>query len=273
MVSKVAIVSMVLIVSIVWLSCLYIANADMYKTLGVSHNRAPLTCIFEPDPKYTHDQSKIMEASETAINNWEVALNEYSPSGYWELRTIAVPFELHDKKTPDDFRVCNILISFEYMNSETSALGFTHIDFSKSWHKYMHIVLYLNTYEDLNMPKITITFGESGSTIEVDASVKEFPIETIQNIISHEFGHALGAGHYQLTSPPISNKPWIDTSIMYYALDPSDTDLMIPKYVDVKMIELIYGSDGFGGQVPLKPPRINYYNIDDVDICSYKCNK
>jgi len=273
MVSKVAIVSMVLIVSIVWLSCLYIANADMYKTLGVSHNRAPLTCIFEPDPKYTHDQSKIMEASETAINNWEVALNEYSPSGYWELRTIAVPFELHDKKTPDDFRVCNILISFEYMNSETSALGFTHIDFSKSWHKYMHIVLYLNTYENLNMPKITITFGESGSTINVDASVKEFPIETIQNIISHEFGHALGAGHYQLTSPPISNKPWIDTSIMYYALDPSDTNLMIPKYVDVKMIELIYGSDGFGGQVPLKPPRINYYNIDDVDICSYKCNK
>ena len=273
MVSKVSIVATVLIVSIVWLSCLYIANGDVYKTLGVSHAGAPLTCIFEPNPKYTHDQSKIMEASETAVNNWEEALNKYSPNGYWELRTVGVPFELHDNKTPNDFRMCDILISFEYMNSETTALGFTHIDFSKSYHKYMHIVTYLNTYENLNMPKITITFGENESVIEVEASVKEFPIETIQNIISHEYGHALGAGHYQLTEAPLTKKPWIDISIMYYALDPSDTKLVIPKYVDVKMIELIYGSDGFGGQKPLKPPRVNYYSVDDVDICTYKCNK
>ena len=267
------IIIIVSIVLLVWCSWILIANADLYKTLGVNHNRAPLTCIFEPNPKYTHDQSKIMETTETAILNWETALNKYSPNGYWELRTVGVPFELHDDKTPDDFRMCNILISFEYMNSETSVLGFTHIDFSKSWHKFTHIILYLNTYENLNMPKITITFGESGSTIEVDASVKEFPIETIQNILTHEFGHALGAGHYVLTSPPVSKKPWIDTSVMYYALDPSDMELMIPTYVDAKMIELIYGEDGFGGKIPLKPPRINYYNTGDVDICSYKCNK
>ena len=127
------IIIIVSIVLLVWCSWILIASADLYKTLGVSHG-VPLTCVFEPDPRFTHDQSRIMNASETAIKNWESSLNKYNPNGYWELKTIGIPFELHDQKTPNDFRMCNILISFEYMNSKTSALGFTHIDFSKSYH-------------------------------------------------------------------------------------------------------------------------------------------
>ena len=96
------IVLIVSIVLLVWCSSLLIANADIYKTLGVSHG-VPLTCVFEPDPRFTHDQSRIMNASETAIKNWEASLNEYNPNGYWELRIVGIPFELHDGKKTSNF--------------------------------------------------------------------------------------------------------------------------------------------------------------------------
>ena len=104
-------------------------------------------------------------------------------------------------------------------------------------------------------------------------SINELSLSAVQNIITHEYGHALGLGHYNVTDYPIytDDKPWVEASVMYYALNPYDETLTFPQYVDVKMLEEIYSDDGFGGTPVTKIPKIGYYSPGDVNICTFRC--
>ena len=77
MVSKVSIVSMVLIVSIVCFSSLYTAHADEYSVLGIRHADNPVVCIFEPDPLYSDKGKEIIQASYNSIDLWNTGIEEY----------------------------------------------------------------------------------------------------------------------------------------------------------------------------------------------------
>ena len=269
---KLTIVATVTIVSIVWLSCLYTAYADEYKTLGIQHKGIPLTWIFEPHPVITEQSDEIIQAAEVAVKNWNTTLNTHSPNGVWSLPTTVIPIESHHLKDPYEFPQCNILISFEYAHAEKS-LGYTGISFHKSIHKFTHAVIFLNAFEIDS--KVNIILGNGGD-VEIKRKIvlNELSTPVIQNIITHEFGHGLGLGHYKITDYPIytADKPWVEASIMYYALNPYDDTLAFPQYVDVKMLEEIYSDDGFGGTPVTKIPKIGYYSPGDVNICTFKCN-
>ena len=266
-------VLMVCFVLLVCISMIAFANADSYKSLGIKHQKIPLTCIFEPHPAITDKQDEIIQVAELAVDNWESALMTHSPNGNWSLYTTVVPIELHHLKSPYDFPECSILISFEYASTEDH-LGYTGINFHKSSHKFTHAVVFLNSFEAT--PKIQITFGDSGGTTEIEEKIiiEELAIPVVQNIITHEFGHALGLGHYQITDYPIytDDKPWIEASVMYYALNAHDETIMKPKYVDIKMLEKIYYTDGFGGTSITKIPRTGYYHAGDDEICTFRCS-
>jgi hypothetical protein len=243
---------------------------DQFKTLGIKHQSIPLTCIFEPHPAITDKRDEIIQAAENAVQLWEDKLLEYSPNGNWPLYTTVVPIELHHLKTAWDFPSCKILISFEYASTETS-LGYTGISFHKSSHKFTHAVIFLNAFEVI--PKVQITFGDGGGTSEMKEKIVVNKLSTpvIQNIILHEYGHALGLGHYKVTNAPVSDTPWLTRSAMYYAINPYNDALMEPKYVDIMMLEKIYYTDGFGGIPVPKIPRIGSYTPGDDDICTFKC--
>ena len=70
-------------------------------------------------------------------------------------------------------------------------------------------------------------------------NITSFSLTAVQNIITHEFGHALGLGHYKITDYPIytNDRPWLEASVMYYSIDPQVTEVAKPKYVDIKMDE------------------------------------
>ena len=67
-----------------------------------------------------------------------------------------------------------------------------------------------------------------------NAGYSGIPGLTHIGVISHEFGHALGLGHYKVTDYPIytADQPWINASIMYYAINPAHDDIAKPKYIN-----------------------------------------
>jgi len=275
-----------LILLLICISMLSFAWADQFKTLGIKHDTNPQICIFEPDSLYTNDVDGVIQATYDSINLWKDGLrtlnNEYYSQlhmnrdvtpvskGNWYMPVVLIPVEYHNGKTATQFPTCNILISFEYVNEESRSLGYTGIDFSNSKHKYTHIVVFLR-----EMEVIRIFDWDLGSLeqkyIRTEINIIPYSLTSIQNTITHELGHSLGLGHYIITDAPVGDSPWLYKSVMYYAMNPHSEEVMIPKYVDIKMLEVLYNKDGFGGSTSYGI-KTGYYTTGDDEICTHKCS-
>jgi len=262
-----------IISSILLLTCigmLSFAWADEYRTLGIKHATNPQVCIFEPDILYTDDVDGVVQASYNSINLWKDGLREHSPKGNWDMSVVVIPSENHKYKNAREFPTCSILISFEYTNQESSSLGYTGIDFSSSKHKYAHIVVYLREVQVMQFYEWDMWELEQ-KMVKTEVNILPFSLISIQNTITHELGHSLGLGHYLITDAPVSDNPWVTRSVMYYAMNPHSGEIMIPTYVDIKMVELLYKEDGFGGSTSYGI-KAGYYTTGDDEICTFKCS-
>ena len=237
-------------------------ESDKYEYLGIRHDVRPHVCLFEPNP--THVDWKYWKDVEfeswRAILDWQVEMQEFLPEGDWSMYIHStVPYHEHWNKTPNDYRHCNIFLTYEAFNEDeerADALGLTGIDFSNSSHKFTYIVVYLHAVSNTN---IVLDFDdaykdpETGlSKFEINLDRVELPLQTIYNIVLHELGHGLGLGHYESNAPNGFQKSTMTPSLKPF----NNNEVFEIKLADKFMLGYLYGTDGY--QKP-QPPWIDDY--------------
>jgi len=230
-------------------------GSDRYEYLGVRHEVRPQVCLFEPNPinvegEYWRD---VEFESWRAVLDWQLEMQEFLPEGDWSMYIHStVPYEEHWNKTPDDYRHCNIFLTYEAFNDDpdSKALGLTGIDFAKSSHKFTFIVVYLHAIKNTS---IVLNFDEAekdpvtGLTkFEINLAREKLPLQTVYNIVLHEMGHGLGLGHYESTS-----KNGLEKSTMAPSIKPFSNEVFKITMADKFMLGYLYGVNGYERPHPL----------------------
>ena len=86
-------------------------------------------------------------------------------------------------------------------------------------------------------------------SLEFTSEMEELDENAIKRIIRHEFGHALGLGHYIEDKDKSNN---VD-SLMYPVMDPFGQNDVYIEEIDKIILREIYGADGFGGYEGFSP--------------------
>ena len=218
---------------------------DTFKTIGnnIWHKDNPTVCIAEPEPSL-HEKfyGGVLYDAYSTVKQWQNQLIDYS-GGNWFMNVKFFDYEYHNDKHADDFPQCQIFMEFEEY-SGNDALGTTSYNFANSTHQYVFITTYLKHIEK---PQVALCIGcdeELPQEITIDMNPVYMPYPAIKMIMLHEFGHAIGLGHYIEDKTRYNNV----SSLMYPSFDPFDTNgEIIIEPIDLQMAVEIYGKDGFGG--------------------------
>lgn len=218
---------------------------DTFKTIGnnIWHKDNPTVCIAEPEPSL-HERfyGGVLYDAYSTVKQWQNQLIDYS-GGNWFMNVKFFDYEYHNDKHADDFPQCQIFMEFEEY-SGNDALGTTSYNFANSTHQYVFITTYLKHIEK---PHVALCIGcdeELPQEITIDMNPVYMPYPAIKMIMLHEFGHAIGLGHYIEDKTRYNNV----SSLMYPSFDPFDTsDEIIIEPIDLQMAVEVYGKDGFGG--------------------------
>lgn len=220
-----------------------------FEEWGTRIQDTPTICIIEPNnenSKYLTKKltERMMKQSHVAIEEWEVLLKESERTkdkSMWEIKIIDVSIE---NQKEFDYKVCNVLLHFE-----------DKPELEEEWYK----ILGKTTYEEGNTGRSQITVyyedidfckTEDAKFVYYDPCYNDSPRLMIQltSVVKHEFGHALGLGHYVANNLDVSvewargiiNAP----SIMAVFTHQNENENRItPK--DTAMIRTLYGENGF----------------------------
>lgn len=245
-----------------------VANGDLFKTLKLRQPDRPSVCIFEANPEITPNWELLEVATLMGIYEWETKLNIMYPDGDWAMTVYeTIPWTDHQNKTTSDYPHCSIMINFEKENDNSAAIGTTHISFSKSYHKYMFINVYLY-HHMFDTDKIIIADGSKGD-FKISIGKTELTPNTVRNVVLHEIGHAIGLEHYSINTPLKPHEHGSDRSSMYFSINLNDPNQKLQvRLPEMQMVAQLYGEDGW---VDRTPP----YNIKECNVVNsiiYDCN-
>jgi hypothetical protein len=228
---------------------------SMYDSLKLRHTTNPNICLFEVDPSLYDDWDSLRNITIIAINEWIIKLEYVYPDGNWGVDIKIIPWEDHENKLVENYNECNIMINYDKTSDNTS-LGYTSLNFNKSWHKFMFINVFLESQKSVT----EIIIGDNNTSIKQGSVSYPLPKNTIKNIVLHEFGHGLGLGHFESSRPPNMGMMSYTKSAMIPSINPFDENQnLYVTYLDLTMIAKIYGENGWGSPQPV-------YHIDGCNI-------
>jgi hypothetical protein len=206
-------------------------------------------CIIEPDyPNIeilTESFSKrLMDETRISISEWEVQLKNFErgrDKSMWDINQIPVSLE---QQKDFDYDQCHIFIKFKEKP-----------DSQDEWYKLLGKTVYElgNTgRSDITIYYDNIKFckTEDKDWIYFDPCYEAKPrlMQQIQSVVKHEFGHALGLGHYKADKLDVSIA-WARGTITapsimaVFSHQNLNENVITPK--DIVAVRSIYGENGF----------------------------
>ena len=209
----------------------------------------PLVCILEPtyeNNEYLTENfvERLMKETWWVIEEWEVHLKQSertSDKSKWEINQIIIPFE---EQKEFEYDKCYIFIHFK-----------DKPELEKDWYKLLGKTQYEEG--DTGRSDITIYYADIKFCVTEDIKFYYYDpcyqdsrriMQQIKNLIKHEFGHALGLGHYVADSIEV-NIAWARgqisaPSIMaVFTHQNFNENAITPK--DIEKVRSIYGEKGF----------------------------
>ncbi len=222
----------------------YGAEGYFLNDFGKQVSEIPYVCIFQPnDSRIDEDRWKRWYSdAKIGIDSWKTMLKQ-SGGKYWDITVVEVPLYKLDLL---NHSVCDITVEFvkkPFIENGyyANALGWWEIGTGTIKIVYSSFEFCGQEYNsDFDIIVHTYCFSDS-----LERS------RQMANTVQHEFGHALGLGHYRGYDNSFTQS-WYDTgvgapSIMAF-IQPNEEVRQVTQ-IDVEKIREIYGTLGFGKRV------------------------
>ena len=221
---------------------------DYFKTMGTQYTINPRVCMMLPDPEVEPRITQLQNATHNALDEWQTKL-ENKVDGNWTIYTTVYDWEEHKDLLTTDFPDCSAFVNYSgqpdsYM-AQHGILGTAQANIEQGYY-------WLEIQTQIVKRTISISLGSTynESTSGVVSEPRPLPMTDIENIIKHEFGHALGLEHFYCND---KRNDCIDDSIMYAKLDTFSNSTKPITQRDINMVVKMYGIDGFGSPHPNIP--------------------
>lgn len=220
-----------------------------FEEWGTKIQNTPTVCILEPS--YENDKyltevfvKRLMDESRIAIDEWEVLLKQSERTrdkSMWEINQIELSLE---EQKDFDYQECNVFIHFQDIP-----------ELEEDWFKVLGKTRY--EQEDTGRSEITIYYAgidlcktEDEKFIYYDPCFSDSHrlLQQLSSAVKHEFGHALGLGHYVADDIQINidwargviNAPSIMSVFTHQNVN---ENRITPK--DIDKVRTLYGEEGF----------------------------
>lgn len=236
----------IIIISSVPLSFAYTVN---YEKWGPKIKDVATVCIIEPD--YPNSDiltetftKRLMDQTRISIAEWEIQLQSSEhgrDKSMWQIKQI--PISLEEQKD-FDYSQCTVFIKFKDKPESKD-----------EWYKLLGKTVY--ELGDTGRSDITIFYDnikycktEDKEWIYFDPCYENSPrlMQQIQSVVKHEFGHALGLGHYKADDIDVSiawARGTIPAPSIMAVFSHQNLNENVITVKDVAAVRSMYGDNGF----------------------------